>query len=69
MDSVAVDELDEIARISGIPEIDRKNIFHALNQIATDISFVKELEKEYKDCNFIVDHMGEYELLYSVYFK
>lgn len=58
VDPVVVDELDEVARVSGIPEINRKSIFHALNQKATARKAAKKLDKEYKDCNFIVAHMG-----------
>ena len=58
VDPVVVDELEEVARISGIPEIDRKSIFHALNQKAIARRAAKELDKEYKECNFIVAHMG-----------
>ncbi len=58
VDPVVVDELEEVARISGIPEIHRKSIFHALNQKAIARRAAKELNKEYKECNFIVAHMG-----------
>ena len=58
VDPVVVDELDEVARISGIPEIDRKSIFHALNQKATARRAAKEMGRKYEDCNFIVAHMG-----------
>ncbi|MBQ6631202.1 MAG: butyrate kinase [Romboutsia sp.] len=58
VDPVVVDELDDIARVSGIPEIDRKSIFHALNQKATARRAAKEMKKRYEDCNFIVAHMG-----------
>lgn len=58
VDPVVVDELNEVARISGIPEIDRKSIFHALNQKATARRASKDLNKKYEDCNFIVAHMG-----------
>ena len=58
VDPVVVDELEAVARISGIPEIDRKSIFHALNQKAIARRAAKELDKEYKECNFIVAHMG-----------
>ncbi len=34
VDPVVVDEMDEIARISGMPEIKRKSLFHAFNQKA-----------------------------------
>jgi butyrate kinase len=58
VDPVVVDELDDVARVSGIPEIERKSIFHALNQKAIARRAAKELGKDYKDCNFIVAHMG-----------
>lgn len=58
VDPVVVDEMNDVARVSGIPEIDRKSIFHALNQKATARRAAKELEKEYSACNFIVAHMG-----------
>lgn len=58
VDPVVVDELNEVARISGIPEIDRKSIFHALNQKATARRASKDLNKKYEGCNFIVAHMG-----------
>ncbi|MDB8794837.1 butyrate kinase [Romboutsia sp. 1001216sp1] len=58
VDPVVVDEMDDVARISGSEDIDRKSIFHALNQKATARRAAKELEKEYFDCNFIVAHMG-----------
>ena len=58
VDPVVVDEFDDIARISGIPEISRKSIFHALNQKAIARRAASELGKEYEDCNFIVAHIG-----------
>ena len=53
-----VDELDEIARISGIPEIERTSIFHALNQKAVAKRYAKENGKKYEEVNVIVAHMG-----------
>lgn len=58
VDPVVVDELDEVARISGIPEISRKSIFHALNQKAVAKRYAKELGKSYNKMNLIVAHMG-----------
>ena len=45
VDPVVVDELEEVARISGIPEIQRKSIFHALNQKAVAKRDAKESGK------------------------
>ncbi|MDF2521673.1 MAG: butyrate kinase [Clostridia bacterium] len=58
VDPVVVDELDDIARISGMPEIDRISIFHALNQKAVARRAAKDLGKDYKDLNLIVAHLG-----------
>ncbi len=58
VDPVVVDELQPVARISGMPEIDRKSIFHALNQKAVARRASKEMGKNYEDCNFVVAHMG-----------
>lgn len=58
VDPVVVDELDEVARISGMPEIERKSIFHALNQKAVAKRYAKESGKAYDSLNLIVTHMG-----------
>jgi butyrate kinase len=58
VDPVVVDELDAIARISGVAEIERKSIFHALNQKAVARRVAKELGKQYNELNLIVTHMG-----------
>lgn len=58
VDPVVVDELQPVARISGMPEIERKSIFHALNQKAVARRAAKEMGKNYEDCNFVVAHMG-----------
>lgn len=58
VDPVVVDELDPIARISGVAEIERKSIFHALNQKAVSRRVAKEMNKSYEELNLIVTHMG-----------
>lgn len=58
VDPVVVDELDLIARISGFALIERKSIFHALNQKAVARRVAKELGKNYNELNLIVTHMG-----------
>ncbi len=58
VDPVVVDEMEEIARLSGIPELPRKSIFHALNQKAVAKRYAKENSKNYEDVNVIVAHMG-----------
>lgn len=58
VDPVVVDEMDPIARISGSSLIQRKSIFHALNQKAVAKRVASELGKKYEELNLIVTHMG-----------
>ncbi len=55
---VVVDELDDIARISGNPHFKRVSIFHALNQKAVARSHAKFVMRNYEDMNIIVAHLG-----------
>lgn len=57
-DSVAVDELQDIARISGMPAIARASMSHALNSRAMAHKVAEKQGKSYKDMNFIVAHLG-----------
>lgn len=58
VDPVVVDEMDPIAKISGFHLIERKSIFHALNQKAVARKVAKDLKKKYEELNLIVAHMG-----------
>jgi len=58
VDPVVVDEMKDISRISGHPDIPRRSIFHALNQRATAHKYCKEIGKKYEELNLIVTHMG-----------
>lgn len=58
VDPVVVDEFDDIARYTGIKELKRRSILHALNQKAVARKASQELGKKYKELNFIVAHMG-----------
>lgn len=58
VDPVVVDEMEEVARVSGMPEIERKSIFHALNQKAVAKRYAKENNKDYNELNLIVAHLG-----------
>ncbi len=58
VDPVVVDELNDVARISGVPELPRVSVFHALNQKAVAKRYAKEVGKKYEDLNLIVVHMG-----------
>ena len=58
VDPVVVDELSDVARISGVPELPRVSKFHALNQKAVSKRYAKENGIKYSDLNLIVVHMG-----------
>ncbi len=57
-DPVVVDELDDIARVSGHPKLERVSIFHALNQKAMARQHAKSISQNYEDLNLIVVHLG-----------
>lgn len=57
-DSVAVDELTDIARISGMPAISRPSYSHALNARATAYKAAEKFGKKYDEMNMIVAHLG-----------
>jgi len=58
VDPVVVDELQPVARLSGHPEIERKSIFHALNQKAVARVYATSIGRKYEDLNLIIAHMG-----------
>ncbi len=58
VDPVSVDELSDIARISGAPEIERGSLVHALNQRAMARRAASALGRRYEDCRFVVAHLG-----------
>jgi len=58
VDPVVVDELADEARFSGLPEMPRVSIFHALNQKAVARRAASDLKKNMWDCNFVVAHIG-----------
>ncbi len=47
-----------ISRYSGVPELPRTSVFHALNQKAVAKRYAKEQGKAYNTLNLIVVHMG-----------
>ncbi len=57
-DPGVVDELNDYARISGSPLMNRICIWHALNQRAIARRFANEIGKEYEDLNLIICHLG-----------
>ena len=58
VDPVCVDEFDPIARVSGLPDIERRSLSHALNLKAAARRAAKEMGKEYSEVNLVVAHLG-----------
>ncbi|MBN1137071.1 MAG: butyrate kinase [Anaerolineae bacterium] len=58
VDPVAVDEFDDLARISGLPEIERKSLSHALNLKSAARRAAQDLGRPYPELNLVVVHLG-----------
>jgi len=57
-DPVVVDELEDVARISGSPLMMRKSVFHALNHKAIARKYAFSVNKKYEELDLIVAHLG-----------
>ena len=57
-DPPVTDELRDEARLSGIPELPRYPMFHALNSRAMSRKYAKSIHRKYEDLNLIVVHLG-----------
>jgi butyrate kinase len=58
VDPVAVDEFEDVARISGMPEIKRKSLLHALNIKAIAHRVAKDKNTKVESLNLVVAHLG-----------
>jgi butyrate kinase len=57
-DPVVVDEMADVARVSGMPDIERKSIFHALNHKFSARETAARLGRPYEELRLIVAHLG-----------
>lgn len=57
-DPVVVDELQDLARISGLPQFPKRSAFHALNHKAIARKFASDNNTEYEKLNLVVAHLG-----------
>ena len=55
---VVVDELSDVARLTGHPLFERRSIYHALNHKHVAAKYAKSMNKQYEDLNLIVCHIG-----------
>ena len=58
VDPVVVDELEDIARLSGHPDMPRRSLFHALNSKAAARQAARMIKKAYEEASLIVAHLG-----------
>lgn len=58
VDPVSVDEFLPEARLSGLKEIERKSLGHALNSKAVALRAARNLGKSYEDVNLVIAHIG-----------
>ncbi len=57
-DAVSVDEMEDVARLSGLQEIPRKAAAHTLNTKAVARAVAAKCGEKYEDKNFVITHMG-----------
>lgn len=57
-DPVTVDEMEAIARITGLPQMQRKAMGHNLNMRASAIKYAGQIHKNYQDLTLLVAHLG-----------
>jgi butyrate kinase len=58
VDPPSTDEFDPLARISGLPEIERRSAFHALNQKAAARRMARSVGRAYEELRLVVAHLG-----------
>ncbi|MCG8482860.1 MAG: butyrate kinase [Clostridia bacterium] len=57
-DAVSANDFPPIAKITGMPEIERKSFCHVLNSRAMAIKYAKSIKKDYSELNILVAHLG-----------
>lgn len=57
-DPVTVDEMDDIAKVAGLPEMRRKSLGHPLNMRAVAHKYADQIRKPYEAMNLIIAHLG-----------
>jgi butyrate kinase len=58
VDPIVVDELDQHAKLTGLPGVERRSVFHALNQKSVARRCAEDMGTSYENGRFIVAHMG-----------
>ncbi|MCD6363506.1 MAG: butyrate kinase, partial [Synergistetes bacterium] len=55
---VSVDELEEVARFTGLPFIKKRSLFHALNIRAVARKTAEKIGRKFEEANFVIAHLG-----------
>jgi butyrate kinase len=58
VDPVSIDEMIDIARVSGLPEISRQSLWHALNIRRVARIVARRMGKRMADLNLVMAHLG-----------
>lgn len=58
VDPVSVDEFEDVARISGLPGIERVSLLHALNVRATAFKAAEKMQRPLDELNLVIAHLG-----------
>ncbi len=57
-DPVSVDEFDDVSRLSGLKELERKSLAHTLNTKYVARKVAEKHGKKYEELNMVVAHLG-----------
>lgn len=57
-DPVVVDEMEPIAKISGLPGIERNSVFHALNHFNISREYANSINRNYKELRLVIAYIG-----------
>lgn len=58
VDPVCVDEFEPLARVSGLPEVERRSLSHALSLKSAGRKVARELGRRYEELDLVIVHMG-----------
>lgn len=58
VDPVSIDEFEDVARLSGLPELPRVSLVHALNHKAVARKVAAAKGRRYEELNLVVAHLG-----------
>jgi butyrate kinase len=58
VDPVCVDEFEPLARVSGLPEVERRSLSHALSLKSAGRKVAEELGRRYEELDLVIVHMG-----------